>query len=172
MSLDSALRGIVVLEVASYIPGPLCAQVLADMGAEVIKVERPGGDPLRQLDPRPPGAENPLFAAFNRGKRSVELDLKSAEGADTLRGLVSQADVLIDGFRPGVLERLGVGAIALRALNPRLIYCALSGYGDASEQRAQAGHDLNFLALAGLVGMSTVGGIPAMPGAPLVCVIG
>jgi alpha-methylacyl-CoA racemase len=134
MALDSALRGIVVLEVASYIPGPLCAQVLADMGAEVIKVERPGGDPLRQLDPRPPGEENPLFAAFNRGKRSVELDLKSAAGADALRELVKQADVLIDGFRPGVLERLGVGATALRALNSHLIYCALSGYGDASAQ--------------------------------------
>lgn len=167
MSLDKALQSIVVLEVASYIPGPLCAQVLADMGAEVIKVERPGGDPLRQLDPRPPGEENPLFAAFNRGKRSIELDLKSAAGIDTLRDLTMQADVLIDGFRPRVLKRLGVGATALRALNPRLIYCGLSGYGDASEQRAQAGHDLNFLALAGLVGMSTVGGVPAMPATQL-----
>ena len=167
MALDGALRGIVVIEVASYIPGPLCAQVLADMGAEVVKVERPGGDPLRQLDPRPPDSENPIFAALNRGKRSLELDLKSAIGVATLRELVQRADILIDGFRPGVLARLGVGAAVLRAANPRLIYCGLSGYGEASNWRERAGHDLNFLALAGLAGMSTVGGVPAMPATQL-----
>jgi alpha-methylacyl-CoA racemase len=167
MNLETALDGITILEIASYIPGPLCTQILADLGAKVIKIERPGGDPLRQLEPRLPGAENPMFAVFNQGKTHIELDLKSAEGINHLRALVAEADVLVDGFRPGVLDRLGVGAAELQALNPRLIYCAISGYGIASDWAARAGHDLNMLALAGFIGMSTVGGTPAMPATPL-----
>jgi alpha-methylacyl-CoA racemase len=167
MPLHNALSGITIIEVASYIPGPLCTQILADLGARVVKIERPGGDPLRQLEPRPAGAENPMFGAFNRGKEHIELDLKTTAGITQLRALAAEADALIDGFRPGVLDRLGVGAKALQALNPRLIYCAISGYGVHSDWAARAGHDLNFLALAGLLGMSAVNGTPAMPATPL-----
>lgn len=168
MQPAQTLSGIQVIEVAAYIPGPVCTQILADLGATVIKVERPnGGDPLRQMEPRAPDGSNPMFLAFNRGKQSVTLDLKSAEGKARLTELAAEADVLVDGFRPGVLERLGVGSTQLCARNPRLIYCGLSGYGANSPQRDVAGHDLNYVALSGFLAHTTVGGAPAIPGTPI-----
>jgi crotonobetainyl-CoA:carnitine CoA-transferase CaiB-like acyl-CoA transferase len=165
--IKQALAGIHVIEVASYVPGPVCTQILAGMGAQVTKVERPGGDPMRSVKPFDAAGQSPQFVALNRGKQSMTLDLKSAEDVATLRDLARGADVLVDGFRPGVLDRLGVGAAALRADNPRLIYCAISGFGAAPGDSGMAGHDLNFMALSGFLAMTTAGGEPAMPGAQL-----
>lgn len=148
-----------------YIPGPVCTQILAGLGATVTKVERPGGDPMRTLPPLGPDGQSPMFAIMNHGKRLVTLDLKRAEDAAALRDLASQADVLVDGLRPGSLERLGLGASTLCVANPRLIYCAISGFGVSGSAARQAGHDLNMQALAGLMAMTAVQGMPAMPGA-------
>lgn len=163
MSLERALAGVRVVEVATYIPGPVCSQILAGLGAEVTKVSRPGGDPLRGLPPI-----SAAYEALNGGKAELELDLRSPEGAAALRELAGAADVLVDGLRPGALERMGLGAAALRAANPGLIYCALSGFGLTGPDRERAGHDLNFLALSGLLGVTPVGGPPALPALPLV----
>jgi crotonobetainyl-CoA:carnitine CoA-transferase CaiB-like acyl-CoA transferase len=165
--IKQALAGIHVVEVAMYIPGPTCTQILAGMGARVTKVERPGGDPMRLMEPLSEDGLNPQFVAMNQGKQSVTLDLKSAGGAAALRELARGADVLVDGFRPGVLDRLGVGAAALREENLRLIYCAISGFGAAPGDSGMAGHDLNFVARSGFLAMTMAGGEPAMPGAQL-----
>lgn len=164
--IPGALAGLHVIEVATYIPGPLCTQILLGLGARVTKVERPGGDPLRAMPPLDAAGQSPLFAALNAGKQLVELDLKSAAGAAELRALAATADVLLDGLRPGALERLGLGPQGLGELNQRLIYCAISGFGLADEA-GRAGHDLNFMALSGYLAMSGVGGSAAMPGAQL-----
>lgn len=162
MTLSAALRGVRVIEVAAYVPGPACTRLLVSLGAEVIKVVRPGGDPLRRLQPL-----SMAYETLNGGKTEIELDLKRPEDQEALRTLAREADVLVDGMRPGALERMGVGPTALRALNPRLIYCALSGYGLKGSQSRFAGHDLNFLALTGLLAATTVQGEPAIPGAQL-----
>jgi alpha-methylacyl-CoA racemase len=161
MSLATALDGIHVVEVAAYLPGPVCTAVLASLGARVTKVSRPGGDPLHDL-PYLASA----YGAINAGKLELELDLKSAAGAAALRDLAAGADVLVDGLRPGALERLGLGATALRAANPRLIYCALSGFGASGPEAGRAGHDLNFAALAGAV-VAPAGADPVVPAAQL-----
>jgi crotonobetainyl-CoA:carnitine CoA-transferase CaiB-like acyl-CoA transferase len=165
--IKQALAGIHVVEVASYIPGPACTQILAGLGARVTKVERPGGDPMRAIEPLDGAGNSPQFVALNEGKQSVTIDLKSAAGAATLHELARKADVLVDGFRPGVLDRLGVGAAALREESPRLIYCAISGFGAAPGDSGLAGHDLNFVALSGILAMTKVAGEPAVPGAQL-----
>jgi crotonobetainyl-CoA:carnitine CoA-transferase CaiB-like acyl-CoA transferase len=162
MQLGQALAGVRVVEVAMYIPGPVCTQILAGLGAQVTKVERPGGDPLRHMV----GLEQ-MFAPLNADKTFVELDLKTHAGQAALRELALGADVLVDGLRPGALERLGLGAAALAEGNLRLIYCAISGYGLRGPDREHAGHDLNFVALSGLIASTHVAGTPALPGAPL-----
>ena len=124
-----ALSGIRVVEFGQYIPGPLLGMLLAEQGADVIKVERPGGDP---------GRSEPAFATWNRGKRSVELDLKSSEGLKQAKDLISWADVLIENFRPGVADRLGIGYDATDG-NPGLIYCSLPGFGEDSPHREERG---------------------------------
>jgi alpha-methylacyl-CoA racemase len=160
--LTKSLDGIQVIEVATYIPGPVCTQILAGMGARVTKVSRPGGDPLLGLVPL-----DAAYGLFNAGKTELELDLRTPEGASALRELALGADVLVDGLRPGALERMGLGPTALRAANTRLVYCALSGYGLTGPDSARAGHDLDFVALAGLLGTTTVEGEPALPGTVL-----
>lgn len=127
-----ALRDIHVIEFGQYVPGPMLGMLLADQGAHVIKVERPGGDPARR---------EPAFATWNRGKRSVVLDLKTAAGRNNARRLAASADVVIENFRPGVAERLGVGYADLSAANPGLIYCALPGYGVEHPGRNEPGWD-------------------------------
>ena len=121
------LRGIRVIELGQYISGPYAAKLLADLGADVVKVESPDGDPMRRWEGH--GTMSPQFAAYNRGKRAVSLDLKSEAGLAALLHLARDADVLIENFRPGVAERLGFGPAALRALNPRLITCSITGFG-------------------------------------------
>ncbi|MBM7115269.1 CaiB/BaiF CoA transferase family protein [Archangium primigenium] len=156
----SPLAGLKVLDLSRLLPGPYATLVLADLGAQVDRVEEPnGGDPVRHMPPFRDG-ESALHHGLNRNKRSLTLDLKSPEGRAALRRLVTRYDVLVETFRPGVMERLGLGYDALRAHNPRLIYCAISGYGQTGPDRLRAGHDLNYVARAGVLGY---GGAPDAP---------
>jgi alpha-methylacyl-CoA racemase len=149
--LNDCLRGVRILDLSSYLPGPFASLLLADFGAEVVKIEPPQGDGMMQLGPRD-GNDTPLFhAALNAGKTICRLDLKTDEGRSALLSLVAKADVLIEGFRPGVMQRLGLGPECTRAEHPRLIYCSLSGYGAKSAMAQAAGHDGNYLALAGVL---------------------
>ena len=159
-----------VLDLSRLLPGPYCTRILADFGAEVIKVERPGGgDWSRHAPPLDPDSgEGLLFRALNRGKKSLTLNLKAPEGQAIFLQLVETADVLLESFRPGVMERLGLGYETLAGKNPRLIYCSLSGYGPEGPYRARAGHDLNYQGLAGLLDLTgTRDGPPVVPGAPM-----
>lgn len=150
-TLGEFLQGVKVIDLASYVPGPLASLFLVDMGAQVIKVEPPQGDEMLRLGPN--NAEGrPLFhATVNAGKTVCRLDLKSEAGRDALLALVREADILIEGFRPGVMARLKIGYPALREVNPGLIYCALNGYGAKGPMAAVAGHDANYLALSGVL---------------------
>jgi crotonobetainyl-CoA:carnitine CoA-transferase CaiB-like acyl-CoA transferase len=155
----SALQGLRVLDLTRLLPGGFCSLLLADFGADVIKVEDTGlGDYVRWSPPRIEGAEESaagaLFLALNRGKRSIRVDLKSERGRGVLLRLARDADVLLESFRPGVLDRLGVGWERLRTENPRLVYCAITGYGQDGPLRDRAGHDLNYLARVGLLGLT------------------
>lgn len=166
LSPMECLAGIRVLDLSQYIPGPFATQMLADYGARVIKVEPPGGDPMRSFGPLDPDGTTPAYKALNAGKTVVRLDLKG-EGKRELEWLVADADVLLESFRPGTLDRLGFTAGRLRALNPRLIHCALSGFGQTGPWRLRAGHDLTYVALSG--GLSRMGdeSAPAIPFPPL-----
>ncbi|MBV9580090.1 MAG: CoA transferase [Chloroflexi bacterium] len=145
--MSGALDGIRVLDLTRLLPGPFCTMLLADLGADVVKIEDPrGGDPVRS------SSGGGLFVQVNRNKRSLTLDLKTTEGHDLFLRLVDGADVVVEGFRPGVMERLGLSSAALAERNPRLIYASLSGFGQSGPYRDRAGHDLNYLALAGVVG--------------------
>jgi crotonobetainyl-CoA:carnitine CoA-transferase CaiB-like acyl-CoA transferase len=159
------LSGLKVLDLSRLLPGPYATLVLADLGATVDKVEEPeGGDYIRQMPPLRDD-ESALFYGLNRNKRSLTLNLKSPEGRDALKRLVRGYDVLVESFRPGVMDKLGVGEAALRAENPRLIYCAISGYGQTGPDRLKAGHDINYIARAGVLGYGgAAGGAPSFPG--------
>lgn len=153
------LSDIRVLDLSRLLPGGFCSCLLADYGADVIKVEDTGaGDYVRWVPPAYEGAERSAggapFLALNRGKRSIRIDLKSARGVDVLLRLARGADVLLESFRPGVMDRLGVGYSRLREVNPGLVYCAISGYGQDGPYRDRAGHDTNYLALGGLLGLT------------------
>jgi crotonobetainyl-CoA:carnitine CoA-transferase CaiB-like acyl-CoA transferase len=156
------LDGIRVLEFAWTLPGPYCGLLLAELGADVIKVEPPGfGDSLRQFMPG-------MFSVFNRGKRSLTLDLKREGASEVVSRLVSLADVVVEGFRPGVAERLGIDASKVRSLNDRLVYCSISGYGQSGPFRDLPGHDANYAAVAGLLGASArEAPVPVMPPVPI-----
>ena len=160
------LAGVRVLDLSRLLPGPYCSRLLADFGAEVIKVEHPGGgDWLRYVPPLADG-ESVLFQAINRGKKSLTLNLKSDEGRAIFLRLVESADVLLESFRPGVMERLGLGYRTLAQVHPRLIYCSLTGYGPDGPYRERAGHDLNYIGLAGLLELTGLReGPPVIPGA-------
>ncbi len=150
------LTGIRVLDLSQYLPGPYAGQILADLGAEVVKVEPPAGDPLRQVPPLDGDGLSVFYKLINAGKTVVRLDLKVAAGRAVLLDLVDRADALIESFRPGALARLGLGAEALRRRNPRLVHCALSGYGQTGPDALKAGHDINYMAMAGgLAGSGT-----------------
>jgi crotonobetainyl-CoA:carnitine CoA-transferase CaiB-like acyl-CoA transferase len=154
------LSDIKVLDLSRLLPGPYATLVLAELGACVDKLEDPeGGDPTRQMPPLS-GVESALFQGINRNKRSISLNLKAPAGAAAFRRLVRAYDVLVEGFRPGVMERLGLSFEALREDHPRLVYCSISGYGQTGPDRLRAGHDLNYLARAGVLGY---GGEPDRP---------
>ena len=157
--MSGALEGIRVLDLSRLLPGGFCSGLLADFGADVLKVEDTGlGDYVRWAPPRYEGAEESaggaLFLALNRNKRSIRIDLKSDAGREVLLRLVRESDVLLEGFRPGVMERLGVGYERLREENPRLVYCAITGYGQDGPYRDRSGHDMNYLGLVGLLGLT------------------
>ncbi len=144
------LAGITVLDLSRLLPGPFCTQLLVDLGATVIKVEDPaGGDYLRYTPPLLSDGTSVLFQTLNRGKRSVSIDLKTAEGRDAFLRLAEKADVVVESFRPGVLDKLGLSPTSLRARSPRLIVCSISGYGQEGPLRLRAGHDVNYVARSG-----------------------
>jgi crotonobetainyl-CoA:carnitine CoA-transferase CaiB-like acyl-CoA transferase len=154
------LDGIAVIDLTRLLPGAAATMLLSNFGADVIKIEQPGlGDYARQMPPLVDG-EGAVFRATNRGKRSLALDLKTADGKAALLRLASTADVLVEGFRPGVMRRLGLDYPALRNINERLIYVSLTGYGQTGPYAAMAGHDINYIALAGLLGVT--GAIPGV----------
>jgi alpha-methylacyl-CoA racemase len=159
------LAGLRVLDLSRLLPGPFASLVLADLGARVDKIEDPaGGDYLRAMPPLR-GDTSTMFLALNRNKRSACVDLKKASGRAALLELVAHYDVLLEQFRPGVLDRLGLGHATLRERNPRLIVCALTGYGQHGPLAPRAGHDLNYLARAGVLGMNgPAGAPPQVPG--------
>jgi crotonobetainyl-CoA:carnitine CoA-transferase CaiB-like acyl-CoA transferase len=164
--MTGALDGLRVLDLTRYIPGPYCTMVLGDLGADVVKVEQPPfGDPTRATPPLV-GNDSAVHAALNRNKRSVVVDLRDEGGADVVRRLAAGADVLVESFRPGALGRRGLGADALLAGNPRLVYCSLSGYGQGGPLAQRAGHDIDYAALAGYLGGNRDGdGRPVLPDA-------
>lgn len=148
--MTGALHGLVVLDLSCHLSGPYCGMLLADHGADVIKIERPGGDEARAMPPFV-GGESAPFMLWNRNKRSVTLDLKSAEGKSALRALVETADILVENFRPGTLARLGFGWEEVSELNPRLIYGAISGFGQTGPYRDRGGFDLVTQGMSGLM---------------------
>src|SRR5215203_2278945 len=157
--MSGALAGLRVLDLTRLLPGGFCTNLLADFGADVLKVEDTAlGDYVRWAPPRYEGADesaaSALFLALNRNKRSIRIDLKSEAGREVLLRLVRESDVLLEGFRPGVMDRLGVGYERLREENPRLVYCAITGYGQYGPYRDRSGHDMNYLGLVGLLGLT------------------
>ena len=157
------LADVRVLDFTTLLPGPFATLVLAEAGAEVIKVERPGGEAMREGRPRA-GDHGLLFAMLNRGKKSIEIDLKTPGAAARLRPLIESADVLVEQFRPGVMTRLGLGWEDTREINPRLVYCSITGYGQDGPRAAVAGHDLNYCADTGFLSMTHgADGAPAIP---------
>jgi alpha-methylacyl-CoA racemase len=153
------LEGLRVLDLSRLLPGGFCSLMLADFGADVIKVEDTGmGDYVRWTPPFYEGgdesARGAAFLSLNRGKRSIRVDLKTDAGRDVLLRLARDADVLLESFRPGVMDRLGVGYERLRAENPRLVYCAITGYGQDGPNRDRSGHDMNYLGLGGILGLT------------------
>jgi alpha-methylacyl-CoA racemase len=153
------LEGVRVLDLSRLLPGGFCSLLLADFGADVVKLEDTGmGDYIRWSPPYYEGghesARSALFLSLNRNKRSIRLDLKHERGREVLIRLVREQDVVLESFRPGVLDRLGVGYERLRAENPGLVYCAISGYGQDSFKREASGHDINYLGLIGLLGLT------------------
>ena len=157
------LAGLRVLDLTRLLPGPLATQHLADYGADVIKVEDTGaGDYARSMGAMR-GDTSYFYRIVNRGKRSIRLDLKQDAGRELLLRLVDDADVLVEGFRPGVMDKLGLGYAALAARNPRLVYCSISGYGQDGPYAQRAGHDINYIGYAGVLDqIGTAGGAPAV----------
>jgi crotonobetainyl-CoA:carnitine CoA-transferase CaiB-like acyl-CoA transferase len=162
------LDNITVLDLTRLLPGAVATMTLGDFGADVIKIEEPGlGDPARQMRAgiKRAGA---YFLATNRNKRSLTINLKDERGREIFLKLAEKADVVVEGFRPGVMDRLGLGYETLKALNPRLIYCAITGYGQDGPYRLKAGHDANYLSVAGLLGVNgPKGGPPTLLGVQL-----
>ena len=174
MTTNPLLSGVRVLDLSRLLPGPFCSLYLAQLGAEVIKLEEPNGGDYARESPE-------LFAQVNRGKKSVTLDLRQADDVAAFKRLVATADVVLESFRPGVMERLGCGYDELKKINPKLVYAALTGYGQNGPYRDWAGHDLNYLAITGVLDQfGLAGGPPAqaniqvadLAGGGLTCVIG
>jgi crotonobetainyl-CoA:carnitine CoA-transferase CaiB-like acyl-CoA transferase len=171
------LAGLKVLDLTRLLPGGFCSLLLADLGASVLKVEDTGaGDYVRWAPPYYDGphasARSALFLSLNRNKRSIRIDLKSERGREVLLALVREHDVLLESFRPGVLERLGVGYERCRQENPGVVYCAITGYGQDGPKRDGAGHDMNYLGLVGLLGLTGERGGPPVQSAGQIADIG
>jgi alpha-methylacyl-CoA racemase len=165
--IADCLAGLKVLDLSMYIPGPLATLWLSDLGAEVVKVESPAGDPMRTMGPVDEDGTTAFYKLANANKIIVTLDLKSGEGKARFAELVAKADVLLEGFRPGVMDRLGFGIKRLHEINPRLVHCALSGYGGTGPFATRAGHDVTYLAVTGLLAASGPAERPIMTFPPL-----
>jgi crotonobetainyl-CoA:carnitine CoA-transferase CaiB-like acyl-CoA transferase len=160
--MSKPLAGIRVLDFSQYLPGPLATQHFGDLGADVIKVEsREGGDLAR---PQPGGGTSRMFLLLNRNKRSLALDLRQPEGVEVVKRVVADVDVVIEGFRPGVMSRLGLGYPVLSTINPRLVYCSISGYGQEGPWSQLGGHDINYQSMAGTLEQNGAAGGPPVPG--------
>lgn len=174
------LQGVKVLDLSRLLPGPFCSLLLADLGAEVLKVEDTGmGDYVRWTPPytgdeaaQQSGVASAQFNALNRNKKSVQLDLKSEAGKEILLKLVAEHDVVLESFRPGVLGKLGVGYEVMKGVKPELVYCAITGYGQDGPFRTRAGHDMNYLGLNGLLGLTGAAGGPPVQAAGQIADIG
>ncbi len=175
-----ALSDVRILDLTRLLPGGFCSLLLADFGAEVLKVEDTGGgDYVRWAPPyygdeehQGLGTRSAYYLALNRGKRSIRIDLKSEQGREAFLRLVKEYDVVLESFRPGVLDRLGVGYERLRGVNPRIVYCAITGYGQTGPNTARAGHDTNYLALNGLLGLTGAADGPPVQSAGQIADIG
>ena len=163
--MHQALKGIRVLDLSRLLPGPFASMMLGDLGAEIIKVEEVrAGDPTRHSLPRI-GDHSAAFLQVNRNKQSIALNLKQDEARDLFLKLAATADVILEQFRPGVVDRLGIGYDVVKQVNPRLVYCSLTGFGQTGPHRDRSGHDMNYLALAGVLGLTTdEHGKPVIPG--------
>ncbi|HKW80602.1 MAG TPA: CaiB/BaiF CoA-transferase family protein [Casimicrobiaceae bacterium] len=178
--MSAPLSGVRVLDLTRLLPGAVCTLHLADLGADVVKVEDTGrGDYARTLGVSPdaggrtPAVASAFFRMVNRNKRSIALDLKAAGGRDAFMRLARQADVVVESFRPGVADRLGIGHADLSAHNPRIVYCSISGYGQDGPYRDRAGHDVNYLGYAGVLDQTgTVGGPPALSNVQIADLLG
>jgi crotonobetainyl-CoA:carnitine CoA-transferase CaiB-like acyl-CoA transferase len=166
------LAGLRVIDLTRILAGPFASQILGDLGADVIKIEPPGGDETRRFSPHREG-ESHYFVSINRSKRGMVVDLKHPEGVDVVRRLVADADILIENYRPGVLDRLGLGYSALSAFNPRLIYCAISGFGLTGPLRDRPSFDIVTQALTGVLSVNGIAGEPPVKlGLPLGDMVG
>lgn len=166
------LEGITVIDLTQLLPGPFCTQFLADFGANIIKIEGPGGDLARVLGTKIKKESGP-FMMLNRNKRSVVLNLKEEKGRDVFFRLIKQADVVVEGFRPGVMDKLGLGYEEAAKINERIIYCSISGYGQTGPYRDRPGHDINYISIAGILGNTGVDGSkPIIPGGQIADITG
>jgi crotonobetainyl-CoA:carnitine CoA-transferase CaiB-like acyl-CoA transferase len=160
-----ALGGLRILDLTRLLPGAFCSQILADLGAEVVKIEEPKAGDYNRTFPPMAKTESASFLLLNRNKKSLTLNLKTEAGKEIFNKLSLDADVVLEGFRPGVMDRLGLGFDVLAKTNPRLIYCAISGYGQDGPYRLMPGHDLNYMAIAGALQLfGTASGGPNVPG--------
>ena len=160
------LSGITVIDLTQFLPGPMMTVMMADHGARVIKIEPPGGEPVREQAPFENG-QSVWFANLNRGKQSRVLDLKSETGKAELRSLIAEADVFVEGFRPGVMARLGFDYASVKALNRGIVYCSISAFGQVGELAHHPAHDMAVQALAGFLSVNDgLDGAPVVPGAP------
>lgn len=166
------LKGLKVLDLTRLLPGPFCSMVMADYGAQILKIEAPGaGDYLRSWSPQVDGV-SAFFLAVNRNKSSMTLNLKEKEGQELFKKLILDYDVVLESFRPGVMERLGCSYKELSAIKPSLIYCAISGYGQSGPESLKAGHDLNYMAESGVLNTTSGREISAISGIQVADVAG
>lgn len=151
--MSGPLAGLKVLDFSALLPGPFATLMLADMGADVLRVESPSRpDMVRMLPPIASDGNSAAHGYLNRSKRSIGIDMKSPAGLDVVKRLVAEYDIVVEQFRPGVMDRLGVGYDALKAINPKIIYVSITGYGQTGPYKDRAGHDMNYLAIAGVLG--------------------
>ena len=154
------LKGVKVLDLSNLLPGPMCSLFLADLGADVVKIESLDGDLMRKLDNV--DGKSPYFSALNRNKKSIAINLKTIEGKKIFIELAKDADVIIEGFRPGKIDSLGIGYANVKKINPKVIFCSISGYGQQGAYKSKAGHDINYAALSGL--LDSLSQKPFVPG--------
>ena len=170
--MKGPLSDVRVLDFSTLLPGPMATLLLADAGAEVIKIERPNGEDMRGYEPKV-GDDSVNFGLLNAGKHSLAIDLKAPGSIEKLKPLIASADVVIEQFRPGVMDRLGLGYEAMKAINPRIIYCAITGYGQTGPKSQVAAHDLNYIAESGLLAIAADStGAPVVPPALIADIAG